>query len=353
MITIQIQSDGLNEVQADDKCYRENHRGNEANLKAENLTSDHKEGLSEVKLIEINAKTLRKEAKSKDSNSMNYLPMLGEEGFFVKGWSHIIAGYPKVGKTELILRSVSEWHRERILYFTEESKSLWKARLENLPECYGLDHVVLCFAFGVDPSEILKRMKDGNESVVVIDTVRNLLGIRDESDNSEISRAMIPYVATARKREKTLIFGHHERKAGGNYGAGITGGHAFLGIVDIGTELTRTKTGNCRRLRGWGRIIDVPEVLYEKLDDGRMKVMGSPDAVSFKKVKESVLRVLDHEWTKTKEVKAKILDPKPSDDQLIKVLEELAKERKVKRAPPISKGKRKGVTYRWRTAIKT
>jgi len=35
MISIQIQSDGLNEIQVDDKCYRENHRGNEANLKAE------------------------------------------------------------------------------------------------------------------------------------------------------------------------------------------------------------------------------------------------------------------------------------------------------------------------------
>jgi len=350
MISIQIQSDGLNEVQVDDKCYRENHRGNEANLKAENLTSDHKEGLSEVKLIEINAKTLRKEAKSKESNSMNYLPMLGVDGYFVKGWSHIIAGYPKVGKTELIIRSVSEWHGERILYFTEEPMSLWKARLDILPECYGLDHVELCFALGVDPSDILKRIKDGDESVVVIDTVRNLLGIRDESDNSEISRAMIPYVATAREKEKTLIFGHHERKAGGNYGTGITGGHAFLGIVDIGTELSRTKTGNHRRLRGWGRIIDVPELLYEKLDDGKMRVIGSPDAVSFEKVKKLVLSVVDRERRKTKKIREKLPDPKPSIDQVIRVLEELAKEKKIRRNPSISKGKLQGATYRWRSA---
>ena len=348
MIFIQIQSDGLNEVQADDKCYRENHRGNEANLKAENLTSDYKEGLSEVKLIEINANTLRKEDKSNNSNSMHFLPMLGEEGFFVKGWSHIIAGYPKVGKTELIIRSVSEWKRERIIYFTEEPMSLWKARLDILPEFYGLDHVELCFALGVDPMKILKRIKEGDESVVVIDTVRNLLGIKDESDNSEISRAMIPYVATAREKEKTLIFGHHERKAGGNYGAGITGGHAFLGIVDIGTELSRTNTGNHRRLRGWGRIIEVPERLYEKLDDGSMRIIGSPDAVSFKEVKESVLSVVDREWRRTKEIREKLPDLKPSIDQVIKVLEELAQENKVKRKPSISKGKLQGVTYRWR-----
>ncbi len=212
----------------------------------------------------------------------------------------------------------------------------------------GVLDVTLCFALGVDPSNILKRIKDGDESVVVIDTVRNLLGIKDESDNSEISRAMIPYVATARDREKTLIFGHHERKAGGNYGTGITGGHAFLGIVDIGTELNRTKTGNHRRLRGWGRIIDVPELLYEKLDDGRMRVIGSPDAVSFEKVKKLVLSVVDHEWKKTKEIRDKLPDPKPSIDQVIKVLEELAKEREIKRKPPISKGKRQGVTYSWR-----
>jgi len=309
---VQIQFGGLRKVHVGDSS-RENLRGIGADTKGGDLASDYREGTSEVKLKKINAEDLRKEAKAEDSPSLEFLPLLGQEGFIVKGWSHILAGYPKVGKTELIIRSVSEWRGERILFFTEEPESLWKARLENFPESYGLEHVKVCFALGVKPSEILKEVKDGDESVLVIDTVRSLLGIKDETDNSEVSRAMIPFIAAAREREKTIIFGHHERKAGGSHGKGITGGHAFLGVVDIATELDWANSKRKRRLRGWGRIFEVPELVYEQLDDGRMVALGSPKAVGLSNVKKSALGVLEQGGITTKEVKNKLADPKPSD----------------------------------------
>ncbi len=348
---VHIQLGGLRKAHSIDWS-RENFGGNGASPKAGDLASDYREGSSEVKLKIINAEDLRKEAKAGDRPSLEFLPLLGQEGFFVKGWSHILAGYPKVGKTELIIRSVSEWRGERILFFTEEPESLWRARLESLPDIYGLEHVEVCFALGVKPSEILKEVKDGDESVVVIDTVRSLLGIEDETDNSEVSRAMIPFIAAAREKGKTIIFGHHERKSGGSHGKGITGGHAFLGVVDIATELDWANSKRKRRLRGWGRIIEVPELVYEKLDDGRMVALGSPKAVGLKNVKKSALGVLDHEWKKTKEVKGMLADSKPSDDQVLKALEELAKEGTIERVPEIGLSKKQGVTYRWRLASK-
>jgi hypothetical protein len=43
-----------------------------------------------------------------------------------------------------------------------------------------------------------------------------------------------------------------------------------------------------------------------------------------------------------------ISEPKPSNDQAVKALEELATESKAERDPPIAEGKKQGKTYKWR-----
>jgi len=179
-----------------------------------NLTSDYRDPPSEVRFgREVNLAHLQAEAKKGDTPPLTYLPVLGQERLIVKGWSHLLAGYPKAGKTELVVRMIAEWPEERILYITEEPESVWDARMRELPENYS--HVTLYYGLGVKPAEILNRIKKGDETVVNIDTVRNLLGLRDETDNSEIARAMNPYIAVARDHNKTLVFLHHNRKGGG------------------------------------------------------------------------------------------------------------------------------------------
>ena len=61
-------------------------------------------------------------------------------------------------------------------------------------------------------------------------------------------------------------------------------------------------------------------------------------------VKSRVLSVLDDEFEKTKSIRGHIDDPKPSEDQVLKALEELAQEGKAERDPPFSEGKRQGAT---------
>ena len=316
----------------------------------QNLTSDYKENPSEVKFErEINAAELQRRAKEDPGPALTFHPLLGRERFMVKGWSHLLASYPKTGKTELMIRVVAEWPLERVLYITEEPESAWKARLKQLLEVYS--HVSLYYGLGVKPREILDRIKAGQETVVVMDTVRNLLGLEDENDNSKVARAMIPYVALAREGHKTLIALVHDRKGGGEHGEGIAGGHAFLGVVDIAIELLRDTGRRRRRLRGWGRVIEVPELLYELRDDNTMIAIGSPEAVALREVKDRVGAALTDEWKKTKEIRDSLGDPKPSEDQVIKALELLAGEGKAERDPPISQGKRQGKSYRWREAI--
>jgi hypothetical protein len=283
--------------------------------------------------------------KARPNPDIRYLDFLGQPGYIPEGWATLIAAYPKCGKTELVARLCSEWTEESVLYVTEEPESIWAARLSRLPGDWR--HMRVLFALGMEPEDVLARMKGGTETVVVIDTVRNLLGLRDETDNSEVARALTPFVEAARDGHKTLLLLHHVRKGGGDYGEGITGGHAFLGIVDVALELLReTNLGeNKRRIRGWGRLFPISDAVYELRDDGSMNLLGSPKAVELGAVKERVLEVLSDDWARTREVLDELSDPKPSLEQVRLALNALVAGGSVERDPMVEK---RGVTYRYR-----
>src|SRR5262249_19617939 len=180
-----------------------------------NFTSDYRNSSSEVKFErEVNLGDLQASAIGKGEDMVTFLPVLGQDKFIVKGWSHILAGYPKAGKTEFLVRLVAQWSEERILYFTEEPTGVWDARMLKLPSQY--KHVTLFYGLGLTASDILGRLRVGEKTLVILDTVRNLLGLTDEKDNSEVARALIPYIAASRENGQTLVAVHHDRKGGGD-----------------------------------------------------------------------------------------------------------------------------------------
>jgi len=123
-----------------------------------------------------------------------------------------------------------------------------------------------------------------------------------------------------------------------------------LAVIDIAIELTKYGKKNRRKFSGIGRVIQIPEFLYELQDDGKMVALGSPESLKLEKVKEKILEALDKtKWQTTRQVRDS-LDFSPSLDQVTKALEELAREGKADRDPPISEGKRRGATYQWRLA---
>ncbi len=281
------------------------------------------------------------------NRSMDFLPLLEHEGYVMRGWSHLLAGYPKAGKTELVIRLCHEWQGERILFLTEEPEGIWEARLATLPE--GWEHVTLSFALGLEREEVLNAIAERTETVVIIDTIRNLLGFNDECDNSEIARVLNPLIALCRQQGKTLLLTHHLNKSGGDHGTGITGGHAFLGVVDVALELLPADGGseNQRKIRGWGRILSIPELLYEKREDGSFAALGSPVEVQLEQVKQRVLASIDGEWLSLKDIQGTLDEPRPSTNQVRNALEELVVEGMMERDPPTAKP---GATYRYRTA---
>ena len=152
-----------------------------------------------------------------------------------------------------------------------------------------------------------------------------------------------------RDGHKTVIFAHHNRKGGGEYGEAASGGHAFLGIVDVGLEVGRIYGVNNRRvISGFGRVVQVPNLIYELRDDGAMELLGDPQLLALINVKERVLEVMNGKWLTTKDIKGAVGKPVPSTDQFSLALNELAGEGTIERQPPCADGPQPGKTYRWR-----
>ena len=303
---------------------------------------------SEVE-YKFNAKALRDEALSTGLSTLPYLPLLGEDGYLVDGWSHLIAGYPKVGKTQFLVELCMSWATKRVLYITEEPRQLWEYRLSQFEEWES--GTILC-GMGLPQAQLLREMKDGDENVVVIDTLR-LLGLKDENDNSALAAQLMPVIATCRMGGKTLILVHHVRKGGGERGEGIAGGHALLGLVDVALEIRPTaNTPNRRLIHAYGRAGIGGQFLYEKSSDGRMVPVGRPSEVRLQEVKEKALDVLGEmngELKTTSAILKEMKPPRPSSEQLRRALIELATDGEIQRDPPMSEEAR-GKTHQWRLA---
>lgn len=185
------------------------------------------------------------------ASTLTFLPLLGVSGYIVQGWSHLLAGYPRTGKTALTVRLVQEWATAGtpVLYITEESDQLWAARLAALSGDWQAN-VHLCFGLGAASADLIRVAFERSEPVVMLDGIRSLLRLQDENDNSEVARVITPWIAGARSTHKTFVALHHTRKGGGSGGEGIAGAHALLGSFDVAIELLRSDSAPRRRIVG-------------------------------------------------------------------------------------------------------
>ncbi|HEX2924083.1 MAG TPA: AAA family ATPase [Chloroflexota bacterium] len=307
-----------------------------------NLTWHYKTMPCQVRLREVDATELE---PLTDGESIPSLPLLGIEGYIMEGWSHILAGYPKAGKTELTFDSVKQWvvDGKTVLWLTEESQAVWQQRVGRHTDM--VKGLRLYFAMGAEPGELLERARSGDEDVVIVDTIRNLLRITDENDNSAISKALGAWESAL--RAKTRIYIHHERKMGGEHGQAIAGGGAFLGIVDRAIELRFDENDKKRRqLVVHSRIADAPDLVYTLTGSG-FTALGAPEDLCLSEVMQRAEEVLNGELLTTNQVMALIGNPKPSSRQLREALSGLLKDGRAEREP---KEEKRGATYRWRHA---
>jgi hypothetical protein len=276
------------------------------------------------------------------------LPLLGQDGYIVQGWGHIVAGYPKCGKTELLARCVQGWCQSgtTVHWLTEESESVWTQRLARWSETP--DGLFLTFALGTDPRALVIHAANGDEDVIIVDTLRNLLGLDDENDNAHIAKALIPWEAALQGRSR--IYVHHDRKGGGEHGQAIAGGAAFLGVVDRALELKYDpQARRRRRIEVHSRITEAPDLLYELTDSGDLVALGDPAQVSLDAVKDRLTNILTDEWKKTSDLQGALGEPQPSLEQIRQALTAMTQDDAAQRDPPIGESAQ-GRTVRWRSA---
>lgn len=298
------------------------------------------------RLVEVGGEELA--ASTSTIADLPFLPLLDHPGWFVAGWSHLLSGYPRIGKTDLAVAIVRDWLGQglRVLYITEEPRSMWETRLAGGPGDWSGLRVV--FGLGAEVDDLRGRARGGREDVVIVDALRNLLQLKDEKDNSEIARVTNPWIGDARAAQKTLVMLHHNRKGGGDHGEGVAGGHALMGSFDIVIEVLRdtNQARNRRLLRSYARLIESREAVYEMTGEG-FRMLGDPRGLELDEVTKRLRPLLTDGLQTTKEIHSQLGDPKPSQEQVRLALDKLARQHDIRREPPIDSGSHAGKTYLW------
>jgi DNA repair protein RadA/Sms len=216
------------------------------------------------------------------------LPLAGYPGVILEGVANLLAAYPKVGKTTALFHSVMDWLTDhRVLFVTEESEFVWRVRLHGFDsgsadlgagqESESLERLNIPTVEGRSAEEILAETFEGDEDIVVVDTVRTVMRFSQETDNSEITAQVTPWVDAARSSGKTFVGSHHTTKAGGYHGRGIAGGHALVGIFDHVIEVDRDKgIPNRRRVSVMSRLSEVEDFAYDLIEVGSSWPEGLP-----------------------------------------------------------------------------
>ncbi|MGH2775631.1 MAG: AAA family ATPase [Actinomycetota bacterium] len=274
------------------------------------------------------------------------LPILGRFGYIAVGTSNLLSAYAKDGKTTLLVAMLREWAQagKRIVVLTEEPELVWQHRINAEPEIWR--NVTFVFAIGAGAAVAVEEAFSGDESIVVIDTIRNVIGFENENDNAEIPRVLNPFIARAREEARTLLMTHHANKVGGAHGRGIAGAGALFGVVDSALEITRVPGNGAekrRKLKCTGRLLMPEDLLYEMRDDESLAALGSPSLVEAVSVRRRVLDVLADEPATLASIRDDLGDPPPGRENVRKALSFLVNEGDAKLT---GEGKR-GDPHRW------
>lgn len=201
------------------------------------------------------------------------LPFLGRSNIILENFSHILSAYPKAGKTTLLTQLILEWQATKtVLYLSEEDQYTWAPRIKKRPGWN--DNVRIGYALAKPLDVLLQRAYDGDEQIVILDTARMLLQLENENDNSEVTRALKPWVAL-KSQGKTVIVVHHGNKAGGRGGRGVGGASAWIASFDATIELLEFDDDdrpNDRKVRTMGRAVPAAEYVYTMLGTGQLRM---------------------------------------------------------------------------------
>ena len=303
--------------------------------------------LLDERLVPVNMGSIRVE----DIPDVEYHAFLGSPGYIVRGATTLLAASPKVGKTELVTQLALSWSPLRVCILSEEPMMLWLQRRKRIQGDWANFDVVSSPCIG--HAAVVQFIRYYRYDVYMIDTMRGVLDILDENDNSVLVRSLMPVTTEASKFGSTLIITHHLRKQAGQGGTAVAGGSATIGAMDTFLEISHEgsdQSSRRRRVTGRGRYGPIEDCVYEMQDDGSLTLIGSPAHLRLDAVKQRVVGVLSSEWKTRSSVSEELGAPQPSDSQLQKALKDLVADARVERDP---KEDKPGATYRFRLSGRT
>jgi len=145
--------------------------------------------------------------------------------------------------------------------------------------------------------EVRTFIEDKGIALVIIDSLARFAMLKDENDNSEVTKFMTPLLDLAHESNVVVLLIHHERKSGGEAGRNIRGAGAILASVDVALTLSRVEGNNPshhRTLEVLGRYQEyAPGELRLSYEDGRYICQGLEKDQNLEARKEKVLEVLN------------------------------------------------------------
>lgn len=279
-----------------------------------------------------------------------FYPIMGHFGILAKGSSGLLVAYPKAGKTSLLAGLAEEWASlgYSVLFLSEESRMIWFHRLRT--PSHHLGGVEVAFALNWSKREMILEIAGGTEDIIILDTTR-LLGIDDENDAGQVSKALTPFIAICQEEGKTLLAAHHAGKESGRGIKGAAGSHAWAGAVDSVMMLEHDAKQDRNTLSVTSRILcPVSSLMYQWKPPGRLIPIGDTEGVALDDIAERLLRVMGDEWVTAGELRKTIGEPRPGGEQIRRALGKLIESEVIERDPIADGTSRPGVIYHWRSS---
>ncbi len=284
------------------------------------------------------------EARLRHKDSLEYLPVLGIDGFIVRGWTHLLAGWWRSGKTEFLTAVALPWMRLglRVVWVTEETDSIWADRADTADEIYDpvpWEHLTLVDARSGSPEELLDTVATlvGGD-VIIVDTIREVCGIKSMKNDDEIVAGVNPWVRRLRDGRLTLIFVAQHRKSPGEHGERVEGSVALPSMMDAVLELVPVEGHDRqRRLTVRRRRAQTTPLVYEMTEDERLVVVPDGRARSRVEAEAAALFVVNDstEPLTSMDVRRRMTSM-PSRDTARRALIALAEAGRIRRHPPIT-----------------
>lgn len=129
--------------------------------------------------------------------------------------------------------------------------------------------------------------------LVVVDTLPQFSGTRDENDSTEALKAMEPLQRLAGTDDLAVLSMRHDRKSAGDVGDSARGSSAYAGVVDIVLRIRRGEGKTRETIRiidGLSRFDETPDSFVTELTNNGYEPRGTVADVSYQEAKTAIWR---------------------------------------------------------------